>query len=353
MRSIASCTFDTCPVAASPYGYPPSAAAGVIFFIIHLGSFVACLVYSFYLAENKKWLEFSIPISIGCLLESICYAFRIGSSADPWNVSLYAASTTFMIIPPAFVSAAIYFTIPEAIKVLGVEHSPISITRYALLTWIDAFGFIFQFVGIIISFSDLSSDTGLGNNARVGSPVIATGIVIQAISLILFILLFGIVLFRAAIANSQFGYTTFHPVHGYVPIAHRFKIFLAMLLVSAMCLFARALYQAIVLGNGLESFTAKNQALFAGLDSLLVAEAVVGLCVAHPVTFLRDGIEKRVGSRTISAMTEEQRISQESQYRASQYSMSQYSVASRGSTMEPMPPMGGGQIPWDSTTRIV
>lgn len=106
MISIASCTFDTCPVAASPYGYPPSAAAGVIFFVIHLGSFVACLVYSFYLAERNRWLEFSIPISIGCLLESIGYAMRIGSSADPWNVSLYAASTTFMIIPPAFISAA-------------------------------------------------------------------------------------------------------------------------------------------------------------------------------------------------------------------------------------------------------
>lgn len=214
--------------------------------------------------------------------------------------------------------------------------------------------------------------------------------VIQAISLIIYIMLFGIVLFRAAVANIQFGYTTFHPVHGFVPMAHRFKFFLAMLLVSAMCLFARALYQAIVLANGLESYTAKNQALFAGLDSFLVAEAVVGLCVAHPVTFLRDGIEKRLGSRSTSAMTEEQRISQfmgsqyaesqyrqsqltesqpaenqhldvqnresqyrQSQFRASQYSMSQYSVASRRSTMEPIGPMGGGQTPWSSTTRIV
>ncbi|KAI0852677.1 RTA1 like protein-domain-containing protein [Daldinia vernicosa] len=390
MRSIASCTFDTCPVAASPYGYPPSAAAGAIFFVIHLGSLIACLVYSFYLAERNRWLEFSIPISIGCLLECIGYAMRIGSSADPWNVSLYAASTTFIIIPPAFISAAIYLTIPEAIKILGTEHSPINVSRYALLTLIDVIGFIFQFIGLIISFSDLSSDTGLGHNARVGSPIIATGMVIQAISLIIYIMLFGIVLFRAAIANSQFGYTTFHPVHGFVPMAHRFKFFLAMLLVSAMCLFARALYQAIVLANGLESYTAKNQALFAGLDSLLVAEAVVGLCAAHPVTFLRDGIEKRRGSRSTSAMAEQQRISQlmgspyteslyrqsqltdshpvenqhldvqnrESQYRrsqirASQYSMSQYSEASRRSTMEPIGSTGGSQTPWNSTTRIV
>ncbi|OTB14274.1 hypothetical protein K445DRAFT_319086 [Daldinia sp. EC12] len=181
-------------------------------------------------------------------------------------------------------------------------------------------------------------------------------------------------------------------------MAHRFKFFLAMLLLSAMCLFARALYQTIVLASGLDSWTAKNQALFAGLDGLLVAEAVVGLCVAHPVTFLRDGIEKRIGSRATSAMTEEQRISQfmgsqfmvsqyrqsnltesqpvesqsmgnqatgnlpvenqhldiqnmesqyrASQYRASQYSMSQYSVASRRSTMEPIGPIGGGQTPW-------
>ncbi|KAI1802382.1 RTA1 like protein-domain-containing protein [Daldinia bambusicola] len=396
MKSIASCTFETCPVAASPYGYPPSAAAGAIFFIIHLGSFVACLVYSFYLAERNRWLEFSIPISIGCLLESIGYAIRIGSASDPWDVSLYAASTAFIIIPPAFISAAIYFTIPEAIKILGVEHSPIRVLRYAVLTWIDAVGFVFQFIGIVISFSDLSSDTGLGHNARIGSPIIATGMAIQAVSLLIHIGLFGVVLFRAAVANSQFGYTTFHPVHGYVPMAHRFKFFLAMLLLSAMCLFARALYQTVVLANGLESWTAKNQALFAGLDGFLVAEAVVGLCVAHPVTFLRDGIEKRLGSRAIndtpedqfmgsqfiesqyrqSSLTESRSVESRpvaspwieshrvesplaenqhfdiqtrqsqyraSQYRASQYSMSQYSVASRRSTMEPM---GGGQVPW-------
>ncbi|KAI1465799.1 RTA1 like protein-domain-containing protein [Daldinia caldariorum] len=321
MRSIASCTFETCPVAASPYGYPPSAAAGVIFFIIHLGSFVACLVYSFYLAEMNRWLEFSIPISIGCLLESIGYAIRIGSASDPWDVSLYAASTAFIIIPPAFISAAIYLTIPEAIKILGAEHSPISVWRYIVLTWIDAAGFVFQFIGLVVSFSDISSDTGLGHNSRVGSPIIATGMAIQAISLLIHIGLFGVVLFRAAVANSQFGYTTFHPVHGYVPMAYRFKFFLAMLLLSAMCLFARALYQTVVLANGLGSWTAKNQALFAGLDSFLVAEAVVGLCVAHPVTFLRDGIEKRLGSRATNDMADEQRISQ---FMGNQFMESQY-----------------------------
>ncbi|KAI1381715.1 RTA1 like protein-domain-containing protein [Hypoxylon crocopeplum] len=307
MQSIASCTFDTCPVAASPYGYPPSSAADAIFLIIHTGSLVACLLYTFYLADTNRWLEFTVPVSVACLFEMAGYAVRLGSASDPWNVALYATSTAFIIVAPAFVSAGIYLAISEAIKVLGVEHSLIDIARYPLLIWIDVVGFVIQLVGIIISFSDLSPDTGLGEHARIGSPIIAAGIAVQALSLITFLVLFSIVLFRAAVAHNQFGYTTFHPIHGFVPMAHRFKFFVAMLLISVMCLFGRALYQAIVLSNGLDSWAVKNQALFAGLDSLLVAEAVVGLVIAHPVRFLRNGIEKKTGSsRSITPMIEEQ-----------------------------------------------
>ncbi|KAI1461980.1 RTA1 like protein-domain-containing protein [Annulohypoxylon moriforme] len=308
MKSIASCNFETCPVAASPYGYPPSAAAEVIFLLIHIGSILACMLYTFFVADRNKWLEFSIPVSIASLFEAIGYAIRLGSSIDPWDVGLYAGSTAFILIAPAFVSAAIYLTIPEAIKIIGVEHSLINVAHYPRLIWIDVTGFVLQLIGIIVSFSDLSVDTGLGRNAKIGSPIMAAGTALQAISLIIFIFLFAIVLLRAAIANSQFGYTTFHPIHGFVPMAYRFKFFVAMLLVSAICLFGRSLYQVIVLGDGLDSWNAKNQALFAGLDSLLVAEAVAGLVVAHPVRFLQDGLEKRVG-RNANSMIEEPRVS--------------------------------------------
>ncbi|KAI1779794.1 RTA1 like protein-domain-containing protein [Hypoxylon cercidicola] len=311
MRSIADCNFDTCPVAASPYGYPPSTAADVIFFLIHIGSLLACLLYSFYLADpNRRWLEFSIPVSVACLFEAIGYAVRLGSASDPWNVALYAASTSFILVAPAFVSAGIYIAVPETVAILGQEHSLIKLAHYPRLIWIDVVGFVLQLVGIIISFSDLSADTGLGAQVHLGSPIILAGIALQSLSLICFLTLFCIVLFRAAVAHHQFGYTTFHPIHGFLPIAHRFKFFIAMLLVSTMCLTARDLYQMIVLGSGLNSWLAKNQALFAGLDSLLVAEAVVGLVVAHPVRFLRDGIEKRRGSRSATPMLEGRRATQ-------------------------------------------
>ncbi|KAI1766175.1 RTA1 like protein-domain-containing protein [Hypoxylon sp. FL1150] len=312
MGSIAECTFDTCPVAASPYGYPPSTIADAIFFIIHIGSLLACLLYSYYLTDsNKRWLNFSIPVSIACLFEAIGYAVRLGSVSDPWNVALYATSTSFLLVAPALVSAGIYMTIPETIAILGVEHSLVNTTHYPHLIWIDVVGFVLELVGIIISFSDLSPDRGLGPHIELGNPIIAAGIGLQSLSLICFLVLFAVVLFRAAVAHHQFGYTTFHPIHGFLPMAHRFKFFIAMVLISVMCLLGRNLYQMVILGTGLNSSTAKNQALFAGLDSLLVAEAVVGLVVAHPVRFLRDGVEKRRGSRsTTPMMAEEQRATQ-------------------------------------------
>lgn len=174
----------------------------------------------------------------------------------------------------------------------------------------DIVGFILQLVGIVISFSDLSVNTGLGPHVKTGSPIIAVGVALQAISLLIFLFLFSVVLFHAAMAHSQFGYTTFHPQHGFVPMAHRFKFFVAMVLVSTMCLIGRDLYQVTILAEGLDSWNAKNQALFAGLDGLLVAEAVVGLVIAHPVRFLRDGIEKRQRSGSATPMIEGNRASQ-------------------------------------------
>lgn len=210
-----------------------------------------------------------------------------------------------------------------------MEHSLIRISYYPRLIWVDVAGFVLELIGIIVSFSDLSADTGLGNNAHIGSPIIAAGVALQALSLVCLLVLFGIVLYQAAISYNQFGYTTFHLRHGFVPMAHRFKLFIALLLLSAMCLFARNLYQIVVLGDGLASWTAKNQALFAGLDSLLVAEAVVGLVVAHPVNFLRDGVEKKLGSRTTGPTIEEQ-------------GTSQYSIGGR--------PVEQDLNPWSSTT---
>ncbi|OTA69396.1 hypothetical protein K449DRAFT_428844 [Hypoxylon sp. EC38] len=353
MPSIASCNFDTCPVAASPYGYPPSSAAEAIFLIIYIGSLIACLLYSFFIADTNRWLEFSIPISIACFFEGIGYSVRLGSSFDPWNVALYATSTAFIIVAPVFVSAAIYFTVPEAIEILGVEHSLIDITRYPLFIWIDVVGFVLQLVGIIIAFSDLSADTGLGNHAKIGSPIIAAGVAVQAMSLALFLFLFSIVLFRATRANKQFGYTTFHPVHGFVPIAHRFMFFLAMLLISTLCLFARALYQTIILGDGLDGWTAKNQALFAGLDSLLVGEAVVGLVVAHPVGFLRNGLEKRRGSGNTSIVAEEQRVVSDYYMGGRQLGTGNLQYGTRDRPQRPSRRVGDDLTPLSSTTNFI
>ncbi|KAH9996953.1 RTA1 like protein-domain-containing protein [Xylariaceae sp. FL0662B] len=327
MKSIASCSWDTCPVAASPYGYPPSAAASGIFVVIYAGSLIACFLYTIY---TRRWLEFSIPVSTACLFEIIGHGVRLGSAVDPWDVRLYAASTTFLLIAPVFVSVGIYFTISKTVTILGEEHSLINVAHYPRLIWIDVLGFIFQIIGIAISFSDLSPDERLGPKAKIGSPIIAVGVVLQALSLIYFLVLFGYVLFQAAVHYRQFGYTTFHPRHGFVPMASRFKVYIVILLVSVVCLLGRDLYQAIVLSLGLDSWAEKNQALFAGLDGLLVAESVVGLVVAHPVGFLEDGVRKKL-RRTNNPLIEQG---------GRQHSRGDSAV-------------GQGTVPWNSTTNFI
>lgn len=101
INSLSTCTYETCPISLSTYGYRPNQGVSVIFLISFLSSFIGLQIIIWY---AKQWLRFSIPLCVVCLFEVVGYAARIRSWNNPWDVNLYAATEFFLTIAPTMVT---------------------------------------------------------------------------------------------------------------------------------------------------------------------------------------------------------------------------------------------------------
>jgi hypothetical protein len=68
------CTYDTCPLSASYWGYRPSLGANLAFLILFGISTLSYIGQGFL---NKAWLGFTIAMVCGCALEVIGYVGRV------------------------------------------------------------------------------------------------------------------------------------------------------------------------------------------------------------------------------------------------------------------------------------
>lgn len=68
------CTYDTCPLDASYWGYRPSLGANLAFLILFGISTLGYVAQGFL---NKAWLGFTIAMVCGCVLEVIGYVGRV------------------------------------------------------------------------------------------------------------------------------------------------------------------------------------------------------------------------------------------------------------------------------------
>ncbi|KAK7755204.1 hypothetical protein SLS62_002709 [Diatrype stigma] len=327
--------FGVCLIASSPYRYRPNpVASGALVSLFGL-SLVGCLVIAATTAASRgrwRWLSFTVPVCAACALEIVGYAARLGSWSDPWDVRLFAVSTGCLTVAPAFVSAGIYTTISKTVPVIGAKHSLVNPAHYTKLLLADLLGFALQVIGLIVAFSDASTSAGLGPNVATGSGLVAAGLAAQLLSLSAFIVLFSATLARASLAARDIGLTAFH-VHGIerrgsegrgggagggkgpVPLSLRLKAFMAVSAVSLVCLLARNLYAIMAASGGIGGPVAGDEALFVGLDGLMVAQAVVGIVIVHPAWFLEERTPKSsdtVFSRIIRWQQQQQRLSWES-----------------------------------------
>jgi len=199
--------------------------------------------------------------------------------------------------------ASIHICIRDAIRTLGVEHSPISerhLMGSAVAT--NVLAGVAQGFGLALAFSRTRLESDSTNLlGRKGQYIAFSGFIMQAFSLALrLLLLVAIVLPRAVRAHRQFGYTTFHKDRGYVPLSSRTKIFIGVLPVAMLFVILRCAFRAAYLWIGLDSFLARDSEVgYIVGEGVLFMVALVTLTIFHPAIWLddgKDGIRSSSGS---------------------------------------------------------
>jgi RTA1 like protein len=86
----------------SLYGYRPSIAANTIFLAV---AGLCILGYAITCITTRRWITFTIVLSIGCILDIIGFAERIQGWNNPWDVASFINGIICLTIAPVFITA--------------------------------------------------------------------------------------------------------------------------------------------------------------------------------------------------------------------------------------------------------
>jgi hypothetical protein len=101
---LSTCSFGTCPIHTSYYGYKPNLGINVFFAVIYGLIILSCLACIE--VFRRKWLAYTIVLGIGAGVEFAGYVLRTFGTSDPWNENPWIIQLIFLTIAPIFMSAS-------------------------------------------------------------------------------------------------------------------------------------------------------------------------------------------------------------------------------------------------------
>lgn len=193
-------------------------------------------------------------------------------------------------------SSSIHICAAKIISILGPEHAILKPNRHLrIFIWTDIFAGTLQATGLGLIFANAEASRGspkgiqLSGLAPTGQFIVYAGLLLQATSLLVGLCLLAMTYTRAGKASRQYGYTTFHKDAGYVPLSSRFKTFLVVLPLAAICVLVRTAYRAAGFFDGLDGAIASNEMVYLGAEGVMLTEAMASLAFFHPALWLDDG----------------------------------------------------------------
>jgi len=315
--SLLGCTPETCDSAGSLYGYRPSVPASAVFVAIPIITIIASATIS---VKTRRGI---LPCILTCLASVLLvagWATRIAGWSNPWDFFPFAQGTVMLTIAPIFISSTyvlltllksfphittlppftkpmsnltpkrFYTILKVIITKLGPEHSFIAPHLYPILLLPhDLISLLLQIIGYAIAFPRAPDAQGRIHITPAGTTTVLAGTSLHLATLVATLLLYLSVLLRARRAHRAYGYTTFHRDAGYVALETRFLAGAALLPLGCLCLAGRDVYRVASLAGGIGGKVARNQALFVGVEGVLVMLALVAAGVAcHPGLILWD-----------------------------------------------------------------
>ncbi|KAI8960266.1 RTA1 like protein [Daldinia sp. FL1419] len=288
------CTPDTCPESIAVYGYRPNLGINV-FFTVTFGVIAIWAIVS--AIRVRRWIAYNTVVAFGALVEFVGYLFRDLGWSNPFNVDYFSIQFTLLTLAPVFITAGIYLSLKFIANTLGRGYFDINPKLYTIFfVSSDVIALVIQAVGGGLATSENTSDNPSPTDGlRVGTKITIAGLVLQVVSLCIFLTLFlAVVLYPR---RQRYGHNskTSQP-HGLdtapTPTETRGNVqgslilFVVMLLLATTLILVRSCYRVAELSQGLLSSLATSQWLFVGLDGFMIAISTSLMVIVHPAVIL-------------------------------------------------------------------
>ncbi|KAK2742405.1 hypothetical protein FQN55_007843 [Onygenales sp. PD_40] len=270
------CTFETCDLVDSYYGYRPSLIANVVLTAL-FG--ISCAAFFLQAFKSKQFIGFSVAMTLGTVGETLGYVGRILMHNNPWKEIPFMIQICCLTVAPAFLAAGIYFCLSRIVTTFGRENSRIPAVWYPrIFITCDVIALILQAAGGGIASS---ADPG-DSSADLGKNLMIAGVVFQVVTLGIFIVLASDFAIRTWLRIRSLGAGALDAKYARLRDSTAFRSFLLALAISTLFIFVRCVYRIAELSGGWDGPLMKEEPLFIALEGGMVSAAVLVLNAFHP-----------------------------------------------------------------------
>uniref|UniRef100_A0A060TAK6 Sphingoid long-chain base transporter RSB1 n=1 Tax=Blastobotrys adeninivorans TaxID=409370 RepID=A0A060TAK6_BLAAD len=254
--------------------------AGVILFAIVWGFQTILSAWYF----QWWWLVTSF---IACGLETGGYVGRyLASFTDHDSMNDFLVQIICLTLGPAFLTGGLYYQLAKVVTIYGEQFSVLKPMHYsALFITCDLISIVLQAIGGGMAAVAAQN----GTDASSGTHIMLAGIVFQVASMLTFMILFALFLFRVWNGHRQ-GKSEFKAQFAHLQQRPVFKLFVICLWWCTICVFIRCVYRVAELSEGWNGYLIVTERYFLVLDGLFVFLGTLSLTIIHPGFALGRGV---------------------------------------------------------------
>ncbi|KAF4995582.1 hypothetical protein FGRMN_5035 [Fusarium graminum] len=260
---------STCPASDGFYSYSPSVGGNVVLLVV----FALLALVALYFGARSRTYLFSLALTIGLFFEVLGFVGRVLLHSKPDSQGHFFLSLFGTVIGPSLTSIAIFIILPHILGIYGEPICPFKPLVAGLIFWgLGAFTIVLELVGIIF--------TAYESNAvsrKQGAAIVATGLAIQALSLIACT---GLHFWFTLSLSTRRG--TLDARHLQVYSSSQFKKFLMAMEMASALLIVYSFYRLVEFADGVSGDVFQNQAAFMVIGGLLPFLAAALLTFVHP-----------------------------------------------------------------------
>jgi len=275
-----------CTVKNSVYGYRPSIAWNSLFLALFAASSIAHVGQGI---RYRTW-SFLGAMAIGGFAEAVGEGGRLMLHNNPYDDNGFKLQIVLLTLAPAFLSAGIYFTLKHLVITFGASFSRLRPNWY---TWIfiscDIFSILLQGAGGGIASA---ADDNQKSLLDAGNNLMIAGLAFQVFTLLLFGVLATEYFIRVWKHKNELNPATFE-----LRQTKRFRLFLGALALAYVSILIRCVYRVAEMAGGWGNSIMQDEAMFTGLDSFMVAIAMIALNFFHPGLCFNDRRAAKMANR--------------------------------------------------------